>query len=84
MAIENHEGTIVVTGEDVRPVAELIRLRGWKLAADMRVKFGMSSAMYPSVKAFRAEYDVKARNWAEVQRITAAVLADIRTEMRGQ
>lgn len=84
MAIENHEGTIVVTGEDVRPVAELIRLRGWKLAADMKVKFGMSSAMYPTVKAFSAEYGIKARNWAEVQRITTAVLADIRTEMRGR
>lgn len=84
MAIENHNGAVVVTGGHVRPVAELIRLRGWKLAADMKVKFGMSSAAYPSVRKFREEYKVNARNWAEVQRITTAALADIRAEMEGK
>jgi DNA polymerase III psi subunit len=81
MAIENHDGTISVTGTDVSNVAGLIRLRGWKLAADMKIKHGMSSKHCPSVKAFNAEYGTNAKSWAQIQKITTDVLADIRAEL---
>jgi DNA polymerase III psi subunit len=80
MAIENHDGTVVVTGPDVASVAQLMRARGWKLAADMKVKHGMSSKHYPSVKAFNAEYDVKAKSWADIQRIMTDVFAQVKAE----
>jgi hypothetical protein len=81
--ISNEDGNIVVTGDSVKPIAELMRLHGWRQAANMKLKFGMSSKHYPSVKAFRAEYGSTARSWAEVQRITDEVIKEIRAELEG-
>lgn len=83
MAIENHDGTIVVTGEDIRPVADLIILRGWKLAATMKIKHGMNSAVYRTVKQFNAYYGTSgAKTWADVLKITTDVLAEIAAERK--
>lgn len=81
--ITNHDGTIAVTGKDVKPIAELMRIHGWRNAASMKLKFGMSSKHYPSVKAFRAEYGVTARSWAEVFRITDDTIKALRAETKG-
>lgn len=83
MAIENHDGTVVVTGEDIRPIAELIILRGWKLAATMKVKHGMTSAQYRTVRQFNEHYGTSgAKTWADVLKITTDVLAEIAAERK--
>lgn len=81
--IENHNGTIAVSGDSVKPVAELMRLHGWRNAANMKIKFAMSSKHYPTIKAFNAEYGVKATSWAMVLECTTDVINQIRAELKG-
>lgn len=81
MAITNHDGTIAVTGESVRPVADLIILHGWKRAATMKVKHGMTDRHYSSVRKFNETYGVKAKSWAQVLEVTTDVIKDIQAEL---
>lgn len=79
----NEDTTVIAGKDDVRAVAELMRLHGWRNAASMKLKFDMNSKHYPSVKAFRAEYGVTARTWGDVFRLTDEVIKTIREEMKG-
>lgn len=81
MAIQEHGGSVIITGEHVKPVAELTRLHGWKLAANMKLNHGMSSKRCPSVKAFNEAYGTQARTWAHVLQICTDTLAAWRAEL---
>lgn len=81
--ITNHDGTVSATGDSVKPIAELMRLHGWRNAANMKIKFAMSSKHYPTIKAFNAEYGVKARSWVQVYEVTNDVINEMREESKG-
>jgi hypothetical protein len=70
--------TVVITGDKIAGARELMMIHGWKNAANMKVKFGMSSKRFPSVKAFNEQYGVKVKTWAQILEITTSVLADMR------
>lgn len=82
MSIKDYDGTIVITGESVRPMAELSRLHGWRRAATMKVKHGMTDKHYASVKDFNAEYGVNARTWAQVLEVTTDVIKELGEELK--
>lgn len=74
------DGSISITGDSVRPMAQLMRLHGWRNAATMRTRFAMSSKHYPTVKAFNAEYGVNVSTWVEVFALTDSVIKELRAE----